>query len=210
MLKLYDCSTAPSPRRARMFLAEKGIAHETIEIDLRKAEQMSEAFRKINPRCTVPALVTEGGDVLTENAEIHAFIEAAYTDVPLMGISPMEKAQIAKWNWRCENEGLMAIAEALRNASPAMKDRALPGPHNVAQIPELAARGMQRIGWFFEALDEQLKDNEFVAGERYSVADITATIIVDFARWVKAYPLETHTALLTWHEAMKARPSYAV
>ena len=89
-----------------------------------------------------------------------------------------------------------------------MKDRALPGPRNIAQIPELAQRGRQQIAWFFEDLDRRLKRNEYVAGEAYSVADITATIAVDFARWVKVYPLETQVALLEWHERMKARPSY--
>lgn len=208
MLTLYDCTTAPSPRRARMFLAEKGIAHETVQIDLRAAEQMGEAYRAINPNCTVPALVSGDGMVMTENAEIAAYLEAAYPETPLMGTAPAEKAAIAKWNWRCENEGLMAIAEALRNGSPAMKNRALPGPHDVAQIPELAARGMQRIGWFFGALEAQLADNEFVAGAAYSVADITATIAVDFSRWVKASPEAGHTAIAAWHERMKARPSY--
>jgi len=150
MLKLYDCTTAPSPRRARMLLAEKGIEHENIQIDLTTGEQMGEAFRKINPRCTVPALVTEDGAVLTENAEILAFLEATYPESPMTGTTPMEKAAIAKWNWRMEMEGLMSIAEALRNASPAMKDRALPGPRNYAQIPELAERGRQKIAGFFE------------------------------------------------------------
>jgi len=210
MLKLYDCSTAPSPRRARMLLAEKGIEHETVEIDLRKGEQMGEAFRKINPRCTVPALVTDEGNVLTENAEIITYIEAAYPEPPLLGTTPLEKARIAKWNWRCEMEGLMSIASALRNASPAMKDRALPGPRNVKQIPELAERGAQQIAWFFEDLDAQLQDNAYVGGDSYSVADITATCVVDFARWVKAYPLESQTALLDWHGRMTERPSYKV
>ncbi|MGJ8562266.1 MAG: glutathione S-transferase family protein [Alphaproteobacteria bacterium] len=208
MLKLYDCTSAPSPRRARMFLAEKDIEHENIQIDLRTAEQMGDAFRKINPRCTVPALVTDDGHVLTENAEIAAYLEATYSDNLLMGTTPLEKAAIAKWNWRCENEGLMAVAEALRNASPAMKNRALPGRHDMAQIPELASRGLKRIAWFFEDLDAQLQDNDFVAGSAYSVADITATIFVDFSRWVKVYPLESQTALLAWHERMKTRPSY--
>lgn len=208
MLTLYDCTTAPSPRRARMFLSEKGIEHDTIQIDLRAGEQMGEAFRAINPQCTVPALVSEDGHVLTENAEIAAFLEAEYPENPLMGRTPLEKAAIAKWNWKCENEGLMAIAEALRNASPAMKDRALPGPHNVKQIPELAERGLKRIGWFYEALNAQLSKNEYVAGENYSVADITATILVDFAKWVKVTPKEDQTALLTWHKRMMARPSY--
>ncbi len=209
MLKLYDCSTAPSPRRARMLLAEKGIAHETVQIDLRSGEQMSDAFRAVNPRCTVPALVTDDG-VLTENAEIAAYLEALYPETPMLGSTPIEKARIAKWNWRCEMEGLMSIASALRNATPAMKDRALPGPRNVAQIPELAARGQQQIGWFFEDLNSQLEQNDYVAGDSYSVADITATVVVDFAKWVKASPSESHSAISEWHERMKARSSYSL
>lgn len=209
MLKLYDCSTAPSPRRARMLLAEKGIAHETVQIDLRSGEQMSDSFRAVNPRCTVPALVTDDG-VLTENAEIAAYLEAAYPETPMLGSTPLEKALIAKWNWRCEMEGLMSIASALRNSTPAMKDRALPGPRNIAQIPELAARGQQQIGWFFEDLNAQLSENSYVAGDNYSVADITATTVVDFAKWVKASPSESHAAIGEWHERMKARPSYAL
>lgn len=208
MLKLYDCTTAPSPRRARMLLAEKGIEHENIQIDLRTGEQMGEAFRKINPRCTVPALVTEDG-VLTENAEITAYLEAVYPAMPMLGTTPIEKALIAKWNWRCEMEGLVSIASALRNSTPAMKDRALPGPRNIAQIPELAQRGLKQVAWFFEDLNAQLEQNDYVAGTTYSVADITATVVVDFARWVKIFPQDSHTALLEWHERMKQRPNYS-
>jgi len=210
MLTLYDYQGAPSPRRAKMFLTEKGLTFDAIQVDIRKGEQMSEAYRKINPRCTVPALVTEEGDTLTENAEIAAFLEARYPDSPLLGSTPLEKAQVAKWNSRVELEGLTAGAEALRNSSPGMKDRALPGPHNVAQIPELAARGVQRLGWFFEDLDAQLQENQFVAGDTYSMADITATVLVDFARWVKVTPQESQTALTEWHGRMKERASYGV
>ena len=208
MIKLYDCTTAPSPRRTRMFLAEKGVEYENIQIDLTKGEQLSESFRKINPGCTVPALVTEDGDTLTENAGISAYLEALYPEPALLGTTPIEKAQIATWNWRCEMAGLMSAAEALRNSSPNMKDRALPGPKNIAQIPELAERGVMKLGWFFKTLNRQLSAYEFVAGNSYSVADITATIAVDFGRWVKVYPKEDQTALLTWHDRMKARPNY--
>lgn len=210
MLTLYDFNGAPSPRRAKMFLTEKGLSFDNIQIDIRKGEQMSEDYRKINPRCTVPALITEDGDTLTEIAEIAAFLEARYPETPLLGTTPFEKSQVAKWNSRIELEGLMAGAEALRNSSPGMKDRALPGPRNVAQIPELAARGVKRLGWFFEALDAQLQENAYVAGDTYSMADITATVLVDFARWVKVTPQESQTALIEWHGRMKERPSYGV
>ena len=118
MITLYDCSTAPNPRRARIFLAEKGVAHETIQVDLRNSEQLSGAYQKINPLCTVPALRTEDGAILTDNAAITAYLEARYPAPPLLGTTPDEKAQIASWNWRVEFEGLMAVAEALRSISP--------------------------------------------------------------------------------------------
>ena len=208
MITLYDCTTAPSPRRTRMFLAEKNIDYKNIQVDLKNGEQMGEAFRKINPGATVPALVTEDGAVLTENAGIAVYLEALHPDPPLLGTTPLQKADIAAWNWRCEMGGLMSVAEALRNSSPNMKDRALPGPRNVAQIPELAERGAMKLGWFFQTLNRQLSVNDYIAGDAYSVADITATITVDFAEWVKVYPKEDQTHLLAWHARMKERPSY--
>jgi len=209
MLTLYDFNGAPSPRRAKMFLIEKGIDFENVQIDLRTGEQLGEAYRAINPHCTVPALKLEDGAVLTENAEIAAYLEAAYPDIPLMGTTPRDKAEIAKWNWKIISEGFIAAGNALRNASPNMKDRAIAGPRNIAQIPELAARGQQRLAWFFEDLDARLKDNRYVAGAHYSVADINATIVVDFSRWVKGSPPDTLTALHEWHARMKERPSYS-
>ena len=120
MMTFFDCSTAPSPRRARILLAEKGVTHVTVQVDLRSGEQLGEAYRSINPLCTVPALKLASGTVLTDNAAITAYLEASYPEPALLGITPEEKAEIASWNWRIEFEGLLAIAEALRNSSPAM------------------------------------------------------------------------------------------
>ena len=106
MITLYDCATAPSPRRARIFLAEKGTAHETVQVDLRSGEQLGAAYRAINPQCTVPALRTEEGLLFTDNAAIAAYLEARYPEPPLLGRSPAEKAEIASWQWRVEFEGL--------------------------------------------------------------------------------------------------------
>ena len=146
MITLYDCATAPSPRRARIFLAEKGLAHDTVQVDLRSGEQLGEAYRRINPQCTVPALRTQEGLLLTDNAAIAAYLEARYPSPPLLGETPEEKAEIASWNWRMEFEGLLAIAEALRNSAPAMANRALPGAVDYPQIPALAERGLARAG----------------------------------------------------------------
>ena len=207
MIILYDCATAPSPRRARIFLAEKGIAHETIQVDLKNSEQLSSAYQKINPQCTVPALRTEEGIVLADNAAITAYLEARYPEPPLLGITPNEKAQIASWNWRIEFEGLMAVAEALRNSAPAMSNRALPGQMDYPQIPELAQRGLARLQQFFGMLDERLADRNFIASDSFSVADITAVVAVDFARVVRIKPGEQHPHLQRWRAAMAQRAS---
>lgn len=207
MIILYDCATAPSPRRARILLAEKGIAHDTVQVDLARGEQLGAAYREINPQCTVPALRTEEGALLTDNAAIAAYLEARHPEPALMGITPQEKAEIASWNWRVEFEGLMAIAETLRNGSPAMADRALPGPVNYAQIPELAQRGLVRVQQFFHTLNERLAGREFLATDRFSLADITAVVAVDFARVVRVKPGEQHPELVRWRAAMAQRPS---
>ncbi len=207
---LYDCATAPSPRRARILLAEKGIAHETVQVDLVRGEQMGAAYRAINPQCTVPALRTAEDGLLTDNAAIAAWAEARHPEPPLMGRTPAEKAEVASWQWRVEFEGLLAIAETLRNGSPAMADRALPGPVNYAQIPELAQRGLVRVQHFFETLNDRLAGREFIATDRFSLADITAVVAVDFARIVRVKPGEQHPELLRWRAAMGERPSMSL
>ena len=207
MITLYDCATAPSPRRARILLAEKGVAHATVQIDLRTGEQLGDAYRAINPQCTVPALRTEDGLLLTDNAAITAYLEARHPEPALLGRTPAERAAVASWNWRVEFEGLLAIAEALRNGSPAMANRALPGPVNYPQIPELAERGRARVQQFLATLETQLATQPHVAGQDFSVADITAVVAVDFARVVKIRPGDEHPHLLRWRERMGLRPS---
>lgn len=210
MPTLYDCATAPSPRRARILLAEKGIAHDSVAIELRSGEQFGAAYRAINPDCTLPALVLDDGKILVSNAAITAWAEAAQPEPPLLGRTPIEKAEVAHWNWRVEFEGLMAIAEAMRNTAPAMKDRALPGPVDYAQIPELAARGLARLKHFLEVLDKRLGAHAHVGGDGFSVADITAVVAVDFARVVRVKPGEEHPNILRWRAAMAQRPAMAL
>jgi len=210
MITLYDCSTAPSPRRARILLAEKGVAHETVQVDLRSGEQLSEAYRAVNPHCTVPALRTDEGEVLTDNAAITAYLDARYPQPPLLGSTPQQRAEVASWNWRIEFEGLMAIAEALRNSAPAMANRALPGPVDYAQIPELAQRGLARVQQFFATLDQRLAGRDFIATDAFSVADISAVVAVDFARVVKQRVDERHPHLMRWRALMALRPSMAL
>ncbi|MBA4208936.1 MAG: glutathione S-transferase [Parvibaculum sp.] len=204
---LYDFALAPSPRRARILLAEKGIAHETMQIDLARGEQLSEAYRAINPACTVPALKLDSGTILTENIGIAAWADAVKPEPALLGSTPEEKGLVLSWNARIEFEGFMPIAEVLRNTSKGMAGRALPGPLDLEQIPALAERGSVRLKQFFDMLDARLKGRDFVAIDRFSLADITALVCIDFAKWVKHEPKPEHADLLRWHAAASARPS---
>jgi glutathione S-transferase len=211
MITFYDCSTAPSPRRARILLAEKRVPHTTVQVDLRAGEQLGEAFRRINADCTVPVLEVEDGERLTSNAAIAAYVEARWPEPPLLGATPAEKAEVAHWNWRIEFEALMAIAESMRNTAPAMKGRALPGPVDYAQIPELGERGLARLKRFFDVLNERLATRSTVATERFSLADITAVVAVDFARVVRVKPTETeHPHIVRWRAMLAERPAIAL
>lgn len=207
MPTLYDFTMAPSPRRARILLAEKGIAHGNVQVNLVTGEHLGEAYRALNPQCTVPALQLDDGTVLPDNPAIAAWAEAVHPEPALLGRTPLEKAEVASWNSRIEFEGLLAIAEAMRNSAPAMKDRALTGAANVAQIPELAQRGLARAQRFFDVLDAHLAGRDFIATDRFSLADITAVVLVDFARVVRLKPVETHANIRRWREALANRPS---
>jgi len=191
-----------------MFIAEKGLDIPFEQIDLSTGEQRKEAYLDIVPTGTVPALKTNDGNIITENLAIASYLEALHPELPLLGRTPREKAAVMEWEMRITLGGFMACAEMLRNSSPRMKDRALPGPNNYAQIPALAERGRMRIEHFWAIMDDRLGENAFMAGETYSYADITGTVCVDFSKWVKASPLETHSNIARWHKTMKARASY--
>jgi glutathione S-transferase len=204
---LYDCATAPSPRRARILLAEKDIAVDTVQIDLSTQAQLSEAYRALNPQCTVPALKLPDGTVLPDNPAIWAWAEAVQPDPPLLGRTPVDKGLVASWNARLELEGLMAVAEAFRNTSPAMKGRALTGAAPVPQIPALAERGLARFTRFIDTLEAHMVGRAFVACDHFTLADITAVVLVDFARIVKFKLGDAHPHLSRWRAAMAERPS---
>lgn len=206
----YDCSTAPSPRRARMFIAEKGLEIETRDISIAAGEQLSDSFRAVNPRATLPVLVTPKETVLSENIAIAAYLEAAFPEPPLMGRDADEKALVLMWNAIAEQQGGMSIAEAFRNSNPHMKGRAIPGPNNYEQIPELAERGRQKLAVFFDTLEDRLQDSPFIATDHLTFADITTYVFVDFARVIKTSIPDGNTATRAWFDAIKSRPSAAL
>jgi len=206
-VRFYDCKTAPSPRRVRIFLAEKGIALETVQVDLGSGEQFSAAFRRINPDCVVPVLELDNGHCISEVLAICHYLEELHPEPPLFGRTPEARAAVLMWNAKVEQLGLWAVAEAFRNSVKALTNNALPGPDNYSQIPELAERGRVRVGRFFQRLDDQLAGNEFVAGDFYSIADISAMVAIDFAAWIKIAMPDSALHLAGWYESVSKRPS---
>ncbi|MEY8829882.1 glutathione S-transferase family protein [Sedimentitalea sp. XS_ASV28] len=205
----YDCSTAPNPRRARMFIAEKGLEPETRDISIARGQQLEPEFRAVNPRATLPVLVTDDGIALTENLGIAAYLEAQHPEPPLMGRTPDEKGLVLMWTAIAEQQGGQPIAEALRNSNPRMKGRAIPGPQNYEQIPELAERGKARVATFFDLIEARLRESPFLAADHFTLADITAFVFIDFARVIRMRIPEGNSASRTWFDNIAARPSAA-
>jgi glutathione S-transferase len=206
-MKLHDCRTAPSPRRVRIFLAEKGLALPTVQVDLRHGEQLTPAFRALNPWCTVPVLELDDGTAIGEAIAVCHYLEAVQPEPALMGRTPAEKATILMWEHRCEVDGFLAVQEAFRNSAPGLRGRAVTGTEEVAQIPALAERGRSRVLRFFRLLDQRLAASPWVGGPAYSVADITALVAVDFAGWLKLELPPDCVHARGWHADASRRPS---
>ena len=206
MIRFYYHPT-PNPAKVALFLEETGLAYQVVPVDTSKGEQHLPAFRAINPDATVPVLELDNGTRINDAIAICVYFEAIHPQRPLMGESAEEKAVIATWQRTAERNGFYAGMEALRNATPGLKGRALPGPDDYEQIPALAERGRIRIMRFFEQMDARLGQSEFVACPRYSIADITTLVAVDFAHWVKLSIPETCEHLRRWHAQVSARPS---
>jgi glutathione S-transferase len=206
-MTLYHAAGSPNSRRVRIFLAEKGITIPFIPVDLSQREQHSDAYRAINPRRVVPTLVLENGTAIGEVPAILRYIEETHPDTPLLGSTPTEKALVTMWERRAELEGFAAVMEGVRNAVPGLKGRAIAGPHDYEQIPALVERSRARVAHFFADLDARLSEVPFVAGERFSVADITALVTVDFAAKAIDFPLPANLAALKrWYDTIASRP----
>ncbi|MDE1150447.1 MAG: glutathione S-transferase [Azospirillaceae bacterium] len=209
-LKLYESSASPNSRRVRIFLAEKGICVTRVPVDLGAREQFSDAYARINPRRVVPTLVLADGTAIGEVPAILRYLEEAHPGTPLLGTSPTEKALVVMWERRMELEGFAAVMETVRNKVPGLAGRAIAGPHDYAQIPALVDRGRQRIADFHADLEDRLAEVPFVAGDRFSAADITAVVTLDFAAKALDLPIpEGHAATQRWYDTIAARPGFS-
>jgi glutathione S-transferase len=209
-MKLYHASASPNSRRVRIFIAEKGLRIDLVPIDLSAKEQLSAAYRTINPRVVVPTLVLDDGTAIGEVPAIMRYLDEAYPDVPLLGATPKEKAIIAMWERRTEIEGFAAVMEGVRNAADRLKGRAFSGPHDYEQIAAIVERSKQRIVNFYRDFEARLMEAEFVAGDRFSAADITMLVTVDFSTRAFNMPIPNDfAAFKRWYGVTSARPSAA-
>jgi glutathione S-transferase len=207
-VKFYDCTIAPSPRRVRIFLAEKGVRIETVQVDLMTAENLNPSFLAINPRGVVPVLELDDGTRIDEAVSICRYIEDTHPEPPLMGTDPKSRALIDSRTRHMEFDGFLAVANVFRNSTPGFAKRGLPGiTEEVPAIPALVDRGFAGITRYFGMLERYLEDSEYIAGDRFTIADITALCVVDFAGWVKRSIPADHVRTKRWHEAVSSRPS---
>ena len=207
-MKLYQSDTSPNSRRVRIFLAEKGVSMPIVPVDLGAREQFSDAYAAINPRRVVPTLMLDDGTAIGEVPTILRYLEEVYPEPPLLGATPKRRALVAMWERRVELEGFASVMEAVRNAVPGLKNRAIAGPHDYEQIPALVERNKQRVRNFYADFNARLADVPFVAGDEFSGADITAVVTIDLATRAAGLPLaEEHTALKRWYGSVAARAS---
>jgi glutathione S-transferase len=200
-MKLYDSRQAPNPRRARIFLAEKRIMLPTEQVDIMTFQHKTPEYTAINPLQRMPALVLDDGTVIAESMAICRYFEAVQPEPALFGKGPKEIALVEMWNRRCEINFFANVAAVFRHLHPAMKELEVP------QIPAFAEANRPRVAWFLELLDGELAKREFIAGDRFSVADITALVAVDFMKPARLSIPEGAANVKRWHAAVSARES---
>lgn len=198
-MKLYTYDPAPNPRRLALFLKVKGITLETQQIDLMTGEQLLDAYRRINPVGTVPALVLDDGTLLTEVIGMYAYLDELYPERPLMGTTAVERALVISWCHRVYSSLMQAIASVLRNRSKSFANRGLPGPLDLPQIPALAERGLLQIEHILPELDAHLQTSTWLAGDSFTAADIDLLCCIDFLAWIKQSVPAERANLHEWY-----------
>jgi glutathione S-transferase len=205
-MKLYHRVGSPNSRRVRIFIAEKGLDIELASVDLGAKEQFSDAYRAINPRSVVPTLVLDDGTAIGEVPAIMRYLDGAFPEILLLDGTPREKALITMWERREELEGFAPVMEGVRNAAAGLKGRAISGPHDYEKIAAVVERSRERVANVCGDFEARLKEGEFVAGDRYSAADITMLVTVDFATRAFQTPIpDDSIALKRWYAVTNVR-----
>jgi glutathione S-transferase len=207
-MKIYDWSIAPNPKRVRMYLAEKGIDVEMVEAAEPGKPVLKPDFLDKNPHRRVPLLELDDGTTIGEAMAICRYFETLHPDPPLMGGDALEKATVEMWERISEAEGMSSVAEVFRNSQKSFAARGLPGyAESIEQIPALVERGKVRMAQYNDKIDARLAEREFLAGSRFSVADITAFCVVEFAKFCKLDIPAPCANVARWFDTVAARPS---
>jgi len=199
-MKLYDSTTAPNPRRVRIFLAEKGIALPTVQVDIGTRANLAPDFRAKNPFAQVPVLELDDGTCISESVAICRYFEEIQPEPPLFGVGVREKTLVEMWNRRVELELTNRVFLCFQNTSDFFKGR-------LTQVPDYGVVAKQRAEETLGVLDGVLASQRFIAGDRFSIADITALVGLDFARVIKLRPGPELKNLLRWHAEVGGRTS---
>jgi glutathione S-transferase len=206
MMKLYG-GPAPNPRRAKIFVAEKGLDIPMESIDVFKGENLTPDYLAKSPFGLVPALELDDGTVLCEVPALCRYLESQYPEPNLMGKDPIETAHIEAWERFAEMSGMQAVGEYFRNGSEAFNERGLPGSTDLPRIEALIERGERRIAGFYTMLEKRFAESEYLGCNRFTLADITALCVVDFATFAKHGIPDGNANTKRWHAACSARPS---
>lgn len=199
-MKIYDTKTAPTPRRVRMFLAEKGIAMEYVQVDIAKGVNLTPEMRAKNPLGKVPILELDDGTCISETLAICEYFEALQPEPALLGKTPLEKAQIMQWQQRAELYLFMQVGMCFQHSTGYFKDRMTP-------VPEYGKEAGINAQKFLQMLNKHLADNTYLAGDAFSIADITALAAIDFARVVKIRIQPEQVHLQRWYDLLQERES---
>jgi glutathione S-transferase len=202
-MKLYNSNLAPSPRRVRIFLAEKGVSIPLVEVDLAKLDHKTPEFSALNPFETIPILELDDGTRISETIAICRYIEALWPEPNLFGLTALEQATIEMWQRQLEWRLLFPIAQVVRHSHPKMADMERP------QIADWAEANRPRVLKAMAIVDEALRDRPFIAGDRFTVADITGLVALDFAKSARIVIPPEFVHLNRWRETLKTRPSAA-
>jgi len=200
-MKLLDGGRAPNPRRVRVFLAEKGIELPMESVDMGALGHKDEAVTQHNPLQRLPVLVLDDGTALCESVAICRYIEEMHPESPLMGIDALDRARVEMWQRRMEFNLLQLVANVFRHAHPAMATWEVP------QNKEFSESNRPKVIQTLEWLNRELVDRPFIAGDRYTIADITAMIALDFTKPARIEVPTDLPNLLDWYRRVKERPS---
>lgn len=200
-MKLYDSKMAPNPRRTRIFLAEKGVTIPTEQVDMMKMEHRTPEYTALNPLQRMPTLVLDDGTIITESVAICRYFEALHPEPPLFGVGAKEIALVEMWNRRAEINFFANVAAVFRHLHPAMRELEVP------QVPAYAEASRPRVFWFLELADRELENREFLSGHRFSMADITMLVAVDFMKPARLAMPDGLPNVKRWHAAVSARAS---